>query len=690
MGPLGVWRKLACVLLLVSGIAQAQEKSNVHSGVLTVVWGDPAPGSNQPARLLGLVTGAEGKTVRIELTPELLAAVGGLDQIDHRQVEVTLRGSDSGLWAIRQAEAIHPAGRADEALVSGSQPWISILCKFSDVADQPKDLSYFLGMYGNAMGGLDHYWRQVSYDQVDIVGSTAVDWLTLPHPRSHYIQPDGYPDFGALAQDCTAAADPLIDFSAGGYVGINLMFNAVLDCCAWGGGWYGTLDGVTKVWRTTWEPPWGYGNEGVIAHEMGHGFGLPHSNNSDGDGDPYDNPWDVMSGLWGFALYDPVYGVLGKHTISYHKDLLGWIAPDEKFEVLHNGSHSFILDHLAAATASNDRMAQIRMPGPVSYTVESRKQNGYDGALAAEAVLIHEVVLYRGEPAWLVDANSPPASYSDNEGVMWRPGETFVDPTGQLQVTVDEATAAGFKVTIVADRRGPIYQEDFQAGSGGFWPTGLWHQTAACAAGQAGHSGPTAFYFGIDSRCDYADGSAPSGNLTSPAISLAGLAPPLTLTFHYFLETEPGAFDLAEVHVSQDGGPSRLVASNVPGPDRATLQDPSGGWRTASIDLTPFAGRIWLDFSFHGDAVSNDFAGFYVDDIAVWSCFSAPVLDLADQVVTTEQTFRACETLTAGQDFEVAPQGSVTFRAGKNIVLKSGFSVTAGGTFTAAIGPPEP
>jgi hypothetical protein len=130
----------------------------------------------------------------------------------------------------------------------------------------------------------------------------------------------------AAAQDCTGVANPTVNFSP--YIGINLMFNDVLDCCAWGGGWYGCLDGICKVWSMTWEPPWGYENVGVIAHETGHGFGLPHS--SGNYGQTYDNQWDLMSDLWspcGRGATDPVYGCLGQHTISYHKDLLGWIEP---------------------------------------------------------------------------------------------------------------------------------------------------------------------------------------------------------------------------------------------------------------------------------------------------------------------------------------------------------------------------
>ena len=61
-----------------------------------------------------------------------------------------------------------------------------------------------------------------------------------------------------------------------------MMFNESMGCCAWGGGRYRVLDGVAKTWGVTWLPPWSQ-HHSVVAHEMGHAFGLPHSNNWDGD-----------------------------------------------------------------------------------------------------------------------------------------------------------------------------------------------------------------------------------------------------------------------------------------------------------------------------------------------------------------------------------------------------------------------
>ena len=43
---------------------------------------------------------------------------------------------------------------------------------------------------GTSYPGLDHYWREVSYNQMNVTGSNVVGWYTLPQPMSYYCQPD--------------------------------------------------------------------------------------------------------------------------------------------------------------------------------------------------------------------------------------------------------------------------------------------------------------------------------------------------------------------------------------------------------------------------------------------------------------------------------------------------------------------
>lgn len=423
---------LFLVLILLSFFrgapALAQEAEASVSGTFTVIWGDPAPESAVDVPLpVYTITGNNGQSTRLAITETTLRAVGGIMAINWKQITATGRfavpvestASPNGRQTLFEVESLHlpaqipdnqalPGATAFGAAVNGSQPWISILCKFADVSDEPESLTYFQDMYASTYPGLDHYWREVSYNTVNVVGSGAVGWYTLPKPRSYYVYDIDGDDSLDLnheraSNDCTAVADNDVYFPD--YVGINLMFNDDLDGFAWGGGDYLTLDGASRIWRVTWEPPWGYGHIGVIYHEMGHGFGLPHSS---GDyGKTYDNVWDVMSAHWPYCHLtdDPVYGCLGQHTISYHKDKLGWIPAALKHRASPNQQDTITLERLALPQTGNYLMIEIPIGGSTThfYTVEVRHLAGYDQMLPGEAVIIHEVDTTRSRPAHVID-----------------------------------------------------------------------------------------------------------------------------------------------------------------------------------------------------------------------------------------------------------------------------------------------
>jgi uncharacterized repeat protein (TIGR01451 family) len=428
------------------------------AGWFTVIWGDGKPGSGANDQVYVLAQD-DGQSIELLLSEELLQPLGGVLALNQKRVIV------EGQWA--RTAALHvrsirldtqfPDTAAISPQVSGSQPWLSIMCKFSDVSAESRALSYFQDMYDSSYPGLDHYWRELSFGAINIQNSGAVGWYTLPQPWSYYVYDmdgDGSKELNRkrAADDCTAVADADVYFP--NYVGINLMFNDFLGA-GWGGSMYMTLDGVTKLWRFTWEPPWGYEDIGVIEHEMGHSFGLPHSSRAYGY--VYDNVWDVMSDNWSNCTQDsyhdqadPVYGCMGQHTISYHKDLLGWIPAGRKFTATSGTQTQITLEQLALPQTSNYLVAQIPIQGAADnfYTVEARRLTGYDShnPVPGQAVVIHEVDTGRSRPAYVVDSDGDPDTVVERE--MWLPGEMFTDAANGVRVCVNAATATGFVVTI--------------------------------------------------------------------------------------------------------------------------------------------------------------------------------------------------------------------------------------------------
>lgn len=423
-------------------------------GTLELRWGDPAPHS--PQRPLFQATLREADGTRRELDADsALRAAGNLFALAGREIALSAAPQP---WP--QAKVVPdaivdvspaPAAAAAPA-VSGAQPWVTLACKFSDVAAEPRDLAYFGTMLSNQSGRLDHYWREVSYDKVNVGGSAAYGWFTLPHPRAYYVPAGGSANLGQLFKDCTAVADASVNFA--GFVGVNTFYNDDLDGYAWGGSRTATLDGVTKVWYVTWEPPWGYANEAPLAHEMGHGFGLPHANNSDNDSDPYDNPWDVMSDAWHNAVGNGTYGTQPKHISVWSRDKLGWIDAARKLTIAADGvRNGIVLDRASLRGSAHVQMIVVTLPGQPAthyYVIEARgKVAYYESNLAGDAVIIHEVDTTRHEPAWSVDAQVPPADTSNNEGSMFKVGESWAAPGGAFRVDVVSATADGFVLNLL-------------------------------------------------------------------------------------------------------------------------------------------------------------------------------------------------------------------------------------------------
>ena len=455
------------------------------TGRLELVWGDPAAAAKTSHALDNHVPGERFLATLVDDTggrhtldpDQALRAADDLYALYGRRIAVstTTAKAKTGGRAARVIDAIVPiddllsASSASRTRVSARAPaqggqkitgvtsWVTLMCKFSDIATEQKTLSFFQSQYGTAIGQLDHYWQEVSYGQINLAGSAAYGWASLPEPRSVYVTKDDAgkdkADLGKLFTDCIAAHDANVNFAInGGVQGVNMMFNGDLDGFAWGGSRCALLDGVNKCWSTTWNPPWSFGNLAPLSHEMGHAYGLPHANNSDADTDPYDNTWDVMSDAWNNAVSNATYGSLPKHISVYSRNRLGWVATARKRTIVAGaGAASVSMDRISLPGSSNTQMMVLSYPEQSTryYTIEVRKRGGnYENRLAGDAVIIHEVQTSRKEPAWSIDADTPPANRANNEGSMFKVGETWISPDYAFRVKVESQTSEGFVVTV--------------------------------------------------------------------------------------------------------------------------------------------------------------------------------------------------------------------------------------------------
>ena len=467
-------RALAGVVALV-GVCCAPAhalEGDIVQGTLQLRWGDArAAPSGHPATPPALEAWLDlGPGLRYRLDEvEALRAAGDLAALSNRRVAVSYVprkrvSSDPVIEAIvpvgrlpQRATVREAGGRiAMAAPVTGGTRWVTLMCKFADIAVEPKSRAFFQAQYGDAPGQLGHYWSEVSYGAIHLAGSAAYGWYTLPAARADYVPSiAGKPraDLSRLFNDCVAQAEADVDFRS--VQGINLVFNGELDGRAWGGGACGLLEGVDACTRATWSPPWAADNVARLAHEMGHGYGLPHSDNSDGDADTHDNPWDLMSDAWRHATTDPVLGLLPKHLSMHQRDRLGWLPPARKRLVPFDNEaiHEIVLDAGSVAGSDQVQLAVLggeAQPDPyrtVSYTLEARRRTGtYESALAGDAVIIHRVA--GNGAAYSVDTDTPPADLSGNEGSMLKVGEHWNTPDGRHWVSVIASTPTGFRVRI--------------------------------------------------------------------------------------------------------------------------------------------------------------------------------------------------------------------------------------------------
>lgn len=251
------------------------------------------------------------------------------------------------------------------------------------------------------------------------------------------------------------------------------------------------------------------------------------------------------------------------------------------------------------------------------------------------------------------------------------------DGTGNSVVVTDDAPIVTFFDLFVADfsdQEGDPSEEGFVIDNTGGTADGLWHLTTRRGT-EPDHSSDDSFYFGDESTGSY-DVGRTAGRITSPTINLSGVLD-AELTFNYFLESEMSSGrDVAKVQVSSDGADFTDLS--------VTLVDPSNGFLSAMVPLSTFVDssvRIRFDFDTI-DTISNDFEGWYVDDVTICGAVTDASL-VGPRIANITPRSGEIEDLTIDQLFvefseviseasSLDPKNYLLLEAGPNNIFEGG------------------
>ena len=318
-------------------------------------------------------------------------------------------------WRMGRLQGLAPAQAAAEGAALTGDLYVPVLAVIYPDVPEPyptADLQEAVfGTMTNTIVTVSEYYSEVSHGLLSVSGEVT-DWIVLDSAASYYLHPDEYGwakrgRYGEWLNSIFKNADPIVDFGRfdndgpdnvpnsgddDGEVDLLVILYAT-DCTGdWRAGYIWPGGGRTS--RVTNDPsanggyirvgPFAYMNAqrrsvcepvyaGVLAHEIGHAFGLPdlydYTNMSNGIG-----YWGLMA----YGLYNEDYSPA--YLCAWSRDRLGWVtvlaAPDSETVVLE-------------PTEQFHTVYRYDPPGTQEYfLLENRQRFGTDEYLRGDGLLI--------------------------------------------------------------------------------------------------------------------------------------------------------------------------------------------------------------------------------------------------------------------------------------------------------------
>ena len=308
-------------------------------------------------------------------------------------------------------------------------PWAIVLCKYNDMPAETRPANFYWDMFArNGTGGMCDFWRVITSGAMDISSSVVFGWLTMTHASAE-----------AKALQYPAGRATLFQWGldAAHAAGINLApFRAILVLQN-----FGVDHGAVTIGGNPGEVVIVHADPnafecGFVGHEMGHGFGLPHSWSANPDFQ-YGDGWDLMSWQTSTFNFNVTFeGASGLATVGLNArnlEALGAVPPGRVWQPSPDFSGTVTLDPMSQLPIGNHgslfakilptSTRPVRTNGS-SYTVEFHQKAGWDQGIPADVVTIHEI-------------RTDTLSYlQPTRGSSFIQGQTFTTPAPAVSVLV--------------------------------------------------------------------------------------------------------------------------------------------------------------------------------------------------------------------------------------------------------------
>jgi hypothetical protein len=303
----------------------------------------------------------------------------------------------------------------------GNQTTLMILVNFRNNASRPYDVNYANQLVFTTA---NNFFLENSYQQTHLSG-VVKGWYTIDmdSPRTGC-------DYQQIANKAEAAAQ------AAGVVLSSYRRRIYAFPYASGCGWWGlgTVGGnPSRAWVN------GSLELRVVAHELGHNFGLWHSHS-------LDCGTAVVGGNCSVGEYGDSVDTMGSssyHFNAFQKERLGWLGYGTSPPILTaEASSSYTLSPYETLGAGPKALKVLKSTNSFTgrsayYYAECRRPIGFDSGLAANANVLNGFVVHTGDEAsgdssYLLDMSPSTASWDDPALAL---GYSFRDRTSGVTLT---------------------------------------------------------------------------------------------------------------------------------------------------------------------------------------------------------------------------------------------------------------